>query len=338
MNNKPQIFFMVALTIVFVLSILVLSPFIITIVLAIVAAILLNPVYKRLTKLCWKNKTLGSILTVLLFYIVILLPISLISFQLFKEVQTVYTTFSMSDAPTLSSLNQSLNKLIQPINPSANIHLENYIGAVSSWFISHIGAIFSVTFDFFLKVLLATIAMFFLLRDGDKFKTIIKDLNPISSEAHDYLVSSIRTSVNSVVLGSIVIALIQGIVAGIGMAIFGIPNATLWGTATVIASFIPGIGTGLILGPAILYSLFFNSMFQTIGLLLWALIIVNAIDNFLRPAIMHKTINMHPLFILFSILGGISFIGPSGFILGPLILSLLFAMIRVYKLKEISIS
>ena len=344
-NNKSQIFFGVALAIVFVLSVLVLSPFLITLSLAVILSMLLYPVHKKITKFFWKSSPVGAIVTIILFYAIILVPISLISFQIFVEAQGVYSSYSLSTANTSSilSLNESINHNLKSIIPESfnaniDVHVEKYIGDSSSWLVANLGNFFTGTFEIFLKILIITISLFFLLKDGEKFKENIKDLSPISDEAYDYLAKNLKSSINFVVFGSLIIASIQGVVSGIGFAIFGIPNATLWGTVAALASFIPGFGTGAVFIPIIIYTFLYGSMFQTIGLLLWAMIFVNAIDNLLRPVVMQKSINIHPLFILFSVLGGISFIGPAGFILGPIILSLLFAMVRVYKMKEISIS
>ncbi len=339
MNNfKPQIFFGVSISVLFILSLLILSPFLITLCMALIVSIILNPVCKRIAKVTFGNKSIASIITILLFYVIIFIPVSLISFQLFKEAQEVYTSLDTPSAANVTAINQVINDNLKSIIPNSDVRIEKYIGGFSSWIISNLGNFFTGTFDMFLKILLATIALFFLLKDGEKFKKNIKDLSPISDDAYDYLVKSIETAVKTVVFGSVIIAVVQGVVSGIGMSIFGIPNATLWGTISIIAAFIPGIGTGIVFVPIIIYAFFYGTMFQAIGLLLWALIIVNIIDNLLRPLIMHKSVGIHPLFILFSVLGGISFIGPSGFIIGPLVLSLFFALIRVYKMKEIQIS
>ena len=333
MNNKSKIFFGVSLTTLFVLSVLVLSPFLITLSLAIIATIILHPIYRRITKICFGNKAIGSIITIFLFYVIIFIPVSLISFQLFKEAQGLYSSIDSPNASDIVGINNFINNNLSQIIPNSDIRIEKYVGQFSSWVISNLGNFFAGTFDIFLKILLITISLFFLLKDSEKFKKNIKDLSPISDEAYEHLISSIETAVKSVVFGSIIIAIVQGVVSGVGIALFGIPNATLLGTIAIVASFIPGVGTGIVFIPVILYSFFYGTMFNTIGLLLWALIVVNIIDNLLRPIIMHKSVGVHPLFILFSVLGGISFIGPAGFIIGPLILSLLLALVTAYKMK-----
>ncbi len=337
-NNKSQIFFGVALAIVFVLSVLVLSPFLTTLALAAIIAVLLNPVYKSVSRFFFKNKTIGALMTILIAGILIFVPVYFLSAQLFTEAQNSYNSLGISSATNILSLNHSINTSLKTIIPNVDVHLETYLGDLYSWVIANLGAFFSGTFDVFLKTLIVLISLFFLLKDGEAIHKSIRDMIPISGESYDYLVKSTKTIINSVVFGSIFVAVLQGVISGIGFSIFGIPNSVLWGTVATAAAFVPGFGTGALFIPMMIYAFVYGSIFQVIGLLLWAMIFINAIETFVRPMIIHKSVNIHPIFILFSILGGISLFGPVGSVLGPLILGLLFAMIRVYKMKEISIA
>ena len=125
-------------------------------------------------------------------------------------------------------------------------------------------------------------------------------------------------------------ALIQGILTAVGFTFFGIPNATLWGSVAAITALIPGIGTALVLLPAILYLYFSGETLFAVGLLLWGMTAVGLVDNFLGPKLVERGMRLHPFLILLSVLGGVGFFGPLGFLLGPLVLSLLFALIEIY--------
>jgi len=128
------------------------------------------------------------------------------------------------------------------------------------------------------------------------------------------------------------IAIIQGLLSGAGFFIFGVPNPALWGIIAAICALVPGFGTSLVLVPAIIYLFFAGTGAAAIGLALWGALLVGLVDNFLSPILMQRGINIHPLFILFSIIGGLAFFGPSGFIMGPLFLSLLFTLFDIYHL------
>ncbi|MDO8664313.1 MAG: AI-2E family transporter, partial [Candidatus Liptonbacteria bacterium] len=91
------------------------------------------------------------------------------------------------------------------------------------------------------------------------------------------------------------------------------------------------IGTALVLLPAILFLFLNGAVFSGIGLIVWGVGVVGLVDNFLGPKLVERGIRLHPFLILLSILGGIGFFGPLGFLLGPLALSLLFALLDIYS-------
>ena len=118
----------------------------------------------------------------------------------------------------------------------------------------------------------------------------------------------------------------------LGLAIFAVPSPALWGMVAVVASLIPAIGAGVIILPAAIYLFIASGPIFGLGILLWGALIVGLIDNLLRPKLIERGIHIHPLLILFSVLGGIGFFGVTGFLLGPLILSLLFALLDIYPI------
>jgi len=94
---------------------------------------------------------------------------------------------------------------------------------------------------------------------------------------------------------------------------------------------LPTIGTSLVSIPAIIFLVSTGAPTQALGLLIWSVVAVGMIDNLLSPLIVGSKINIPPLLILFSILGGISFLGPVGILVGPLTVSLLYALISIYR-------
>jgi predicted PurR-regulated permease PerM len=169
-----------------------------------------------------------------------------------------------------------------------------------------------------------------LLRDGQKLKAAVVSLSPLSDADNEFIARKLERAINSAVKGNILIALIQGVLTTAGFLIFGVPSALLWGSLAAIAALIPGIGTALVLAPAIVFLFLAGEMVSGIGLTLWGMTAVGLIDNFLGPKFVGRGVQLHPLIILLSVLGGVGFFGPIGFLLGPLIISLLFALIDIY--------
>ncbi len=155
-------------------------------------------------------------------------------------------------------------------------------------------------------------------------------LSPLSHEDDEILFGRLERAINSVIKGNLSIALIQGIIAAVGFTIFGLPNSVIWGTLTAFAALIPGVGTSLVVIPAVIYLFFASGMFPAIGLLVWGVLAVGLIDNFLGPKLIGSGMRLHPLFVLFAVLGGISLFGAIGIFLGPLTLAFLVALVSVY--------
>jgi predicted PurR-regulated permease PerM len=121
------------------------------------------------------------------------------------------------------------------------------------------------------------------------------------------------------------------VLSGVGFAIFGVPSPIIWAFVASIASFIPSFGTGLVMIPAVIFLFASGSIPSAIGLAIWGLVVVGLVDNLVGPILINRSgFRIHPLFILISVLGGIEFFGIVGFIAGPVIIGLLFALLEIY--------
>lgn len=297
---------------------------------SLILAILLSPVFRHIKK-GLKKDGLSAMLTVVFLIIIIILPLILVTNTIVDQAQSLYNHVSSSDALTSDSVTGWVEGKAQRFLPEFTIDTKSYLAGFSSWVVSKLGGIFSGTVDFILKLALAFVALFYFLRDGEKLKEHVIGLTPWSRKRDEMFMGSVKTAVRSVVAGSLVIALIQGLLSGIGFAIFGVPNSTLWGTVAAICALVPGVGTALVWIPAVIFLVATGApIWAIVGQVAWAVLLVGLIDNFLGPIILQKGINIHPLLILFSVLGGIQFFGPEGFILGPLVLSILFVLVKMF--------
>ena len=325
------IFFVIVCSIVTVMSFMVFSPFLTVLALAATAAVVIHPVYLWFLKL-YKGKTVFAALSsVIVLVVLVLLPISFLIVQLLGETKNLYDALAAGKDLGIVDFNLFLNNHLHRIVPDATIDVRAYIAEISAWVISHIGNLFSFTLEVVAKFLFGTIALFYFLKDGEIFKQGIRDLSPLPDTSDDLILHTLERTIKSVLIGTLVVAMVQGVLSGIGFTIFGLPNAILWGTVTSFAALVPGFGTSLVLAPAVVYLLFFHPGLAWLGLLVWSGFFVGLVDNFLGPKLVERGVHIHPLIILFSILGGAAFYGPEGFILGPLTISLLFALIRMYN-------
>jgi predicted PurR-regulated permease PerM len=172
--------------------------------------------------------------------------------------------------------------------------------------------------------------LYYFLKERARVDDAITRFSPLAPAETSALVKRLKQTINSVVKGSLFIALIQGALTAVGFLIFGIPNAVLWGSVAVIGALIPSVGTALVMVPGIIYLLLTSHTGAAIGLAIYGFIGVGTVDNFLRPYLVGGQASIHPLLVLLSVLGGIAFFGAGGLFLGPLVVSLLLGLLSIY--------
>ncbi|MBC7766947.1 AI-2E family transporter [Arenimonas sp.] len=337
--NKQNIYFIVLIAIFGLFSIFIFSKFIVVLVLAYIFSTLLLPVHEKinnfLKKTFIKNSSngLSALITMVLFVLIIITPISIILSRVVIDTQSVYETVT-TEGIDLNFINQKVASISHRFSPSLNFNLNKIAETVSQFFVNNIGNIFSGTVDIALKSFLFLLAMFYFLKDGKQFHEFYFFISPLRKESDEKIFDSIKQSVNSIMLGSLTVAVAQGVVTGLGLWVFGVPNPFFFGTLAGFLALIPGIGAPFVWIPAAIYLYFTREgSFVWLYQVIWGVFAVGLIDNFLGPKVMNKGIKIHQLFILLSIIGGISVFGPEGVILGPLVLSLFVSIIKIWNEK-----
>lgn len=339
-NNKFHVnFLLIVLVGVLLLCFFILTPFSTPLVAATIFAIVLQSLYKKiLTKTGGKEST-ASFITLFLSIFCILVPLIFLGSQIFKEAIGLYTltTENGGSQTLITTTINSVGSISENMIPGTgnfftnlSTNLDSYIKKGLVWLINHLGVAVSGVSGVLLDLFIFIISLFYLLRDGKQLKRKIIQLSPLVDKEDGELFDRLESAVNSVIRGSLLVALIQGVMTSIGFTIFGIPNSILWGTLTMIAALIPGIGTSLVLIPGIIYLFAMGNTLPAIGLIIWGVVAVGLIDNILGPKLVGQNLRIHPLLILLSVLGGISFFGPIGIFLGPITMSLLFALLSIY--------
>jgi len=322
-------FFFILLFITFVFSFLIFSPFWMVLLLGISFSIVLYPVYEWLNKRKLPN-WLSALLTVFFFIIIIGVPLFGMGVIVFNQSQNAYQIIvnNVHSLSFIDSINNSINRIL-PEGISFDLYekISNFISFVSS----NIASIFTSTLSTIFSLVLTLLSMFYFLKDGAHWRKALVILSPLSDTDDEKIINKLSRAVNGIIKGYLFIALIQGILMGVGLAIFGVPNSALWGLVTMITALVPSIGTAIISVPAIIFLLITGNTFEAIGLLVWAVAVVGMIDNLLSPFIVGNKINLPPFLILFSVLGGISLLGPIGILVGPLTISMLYTLISIYR-------
>lgn len=312
-----------------VFSFLIFRPFLPILVISACFAVVLHPTYswfrsKRLPD--W----LSAILTVVLFLLLVCGPLFAIGLIVFNQSEALYYSLAINaHADTfLSGIEENINNILPlDLNFDINDKISDLVALISH----NIASIFTTTLSTIFSVFLVLISLFLFLKDGDKWRKELILLSPLADKDDDKILKRLSNSINGIVKGYLFIAFVQGVMMGLGMAFFGVPNSALWGVVAAIGSLLPTVGTALISVPVVIFLFATGQTTQAIGMSIWAFAIVGWMDNLLNPMIIGKSINIPQILVLFSVLGGLALLGPIGFLIGPLTVSLLYALISIYK-------
>ncbi|MDY0040292.1 MAG: AI-2E family transporter [Desulforhabdus sp.] len=344
-NAGHRPFMLVLLLFALYLAYLTLRPFLHTIVFAIVFAMLLHPLQLRLVGLYRGRKNLAALTVVFVLTFLIALPVFLFISALVNQGLDTMSRVNewiregnlekLTDRQQLLSVEEWLKQHLSFVDFEKIDLQSNLLGFTSNFgqfalknAANILENVVSQVSHFFVMIFV----VFYLVRDGKEILTTIKYLSPLRDEQEERIFDGIRAVTRSVLLGSFLTALCQGLAGGIGLAIVGIP-ALFWGTVMGFSSLIPVVGTALVWGPAVIYLLLLGKWQSGVFLLIWSLLLVGSIDNFLRPFLMRGENNLSPFYIFLAIIGGVQYFGLAGILYGPLILTLAMVMLYIYSVE-----
>lgn len=182
-----------------------------------------------------------------------------------------------------------------------------------------------------LNLTIALFLLYYLLLAGHDTWSRVKPYLPFSPANADLLRDRFRDVTISTVIGTGLIAVIQGAAVGLGFVLTGLPNAFFWGAVTVLFAILPVVGSAMIWGPGALSLLLDGRYGASLFLLLLGLVVVANVDVVIRPAIFRQFAQIHPLVTLIGAIAGIGYFGLLGILIGPLALSYFFELIRMYQ-------
>lgn len=337
-NSKDRnIPFFVVLGLVTLLFLYLLKPFFFPLFWAVVIAGVFRPLYRRINgKLHRPN--LSTLILFMMIALIVLLPAGIIGKMAFNESVRLYAAL----APDTQNMDQSLHRFIDTISGNSVLRLLNIEKAVVvskatevaqgivSFILSHLKSLTQNTLGLLVKFAIMLYALFFLIRDGDRFlQTVIRHL-PMGMGRETFLYERFIATARSTLKVTLIIGGIQGILGGLVFFVTGIEGALIWGFLMVLTAIIPAVGCSIIWGPAGVLMLLGGHLWEGMLILVFGFVVISTVDNLLRPLMIGKDVEMHPLLIFLSTLGGIVLFGFSGFVIGPVITSLLIALWDMY--------
>jgi predicted PurR-regulated permease PerM len=334
--NKITLLFLIIL--ISALFISMISNFLMPLLLAGIFSAMAQPIYKKIAQLLRDRRRAASLITILLFVIIILVPVSglvsIVTSQAIKVGQSVTPWVQLQiDQP--AAFSEYLQRLpfydeILPHRSQIISKAGELASRISMFLVNSLsaGAIGTVNFIFMFFVFLY-VSYFFLI-DGKLLLDRILLYLPLEDRKEQRLLDRFTSVTRAMLKGTALIGVLQGTLAGIAFAVVGIEAAVFWGTVMTVLSIIPAIGSALVWVPAAIILAAGGSYLKAIGLTLFCGLIVGSLDNVLRPRLVGKDTQMHDLMIFFGTMGGIVMFGLIGFIVGPIIAALFVTIWEIY--------
>lgn len=335
-DRKQQLYFLLlVLAGTLTLSFFVLRPFLYVLALAMVCAAALQPVYQAMVRIMHGRRGFSALITILFTALIVLVPLALLGARVVEEAQQMYSSLAGGGVQAVAhtvvtSMPESVQRLF-PSSQELSGVVERYATQGLGWLLQNLGSVFASVVATFANTLLFLIALYFLLKDGKALKMAVIAISPLADADDETIARRLEAAIRAVLQGRLLIAVLQGALASVGFSLFGVPNGVLWGGVAALAALIPGIGTALVILPAAGFLFFSGDTVSGLGLLAWGTGVVGLVDNFLSPKLIGRGMQLHPLIVLLSVLGGLGFFGFAGFLLGPLVVSLFFALLDIYS-------
>ncbi len=347
MNSKrATIVFLTALVLLaLVLTIVITRPFFRPFAFALILAIVFYPLHNFILRFTRQRRGLSALFSTLAVILLFGVPAFIITTLAANEALSAahylgrrsaeeggLTQFAMvlAERPV-----QFLGRWIDLSHYDMRAMIASNTQKVSLEMVSLGAAVLSNLAHFTVDALITIVILFFFFRDGKEWALRAGKLTPLSAAQVSHLYQNISDTIIANVYGILTVGVAQGVLTGIAMRIVGMPSSLLLGLAAGFCSIIPVVGSSLVWAPVAIYLLLSGAVWKGVFLLIWGLLVISTADNLLRPLVVAGRVELHPMVLLFFILGGVEAFGFLGLFLGPVVASVLAAVFGMLR-EELS--
>ncbi len=347
-SRIPMLFFAGCFVLITYFLFQVFRSFFSILVWATVLTVVFHPLFDRILKVVRGRRAAAALVACLLILILIILPVTLLGILLSQQSISLYHSLqsnmgSGGDASARLAefenrpwvqwalhLARSWFKLEDTDLPGL---IQQLAGAVSRFVIAGAPSVLAGFGGLLYGFLMVFITMFFLFKDGPIIMSFVRASNPLPQVYESEIIKKFRDVSYATFYGSILTALVQGILAGLLFWALGVGSPLFWGALVAFVSLVPIVGAFLVWVPMSGYLILTGQ--TTRGILLIAIggLVVSSVDNVLKPAIIRGRTDMHPLLVFMSVLGGMQAFGFLGILLGPLIVAIFLSFLNFYKVR-----
>lgn len=310
----------------------------VALLLAAIFAGMFHPLYRKLRSWLGGRSVFAALVTVVVLILVVLIPLSvfvgIVAAQALDVTQSVgpWVQRQIDQPDQLDRLLWSNPRLewLQPYQHELMTKVSELAGMLGTFLVNSVAAATRGTASFLLSTFVMLYAFFYFLLSGRDLLAKVLYYIPLEPDDENLMVEKFLSVTRATLKGSLVIGVVQGLLAGAGFAVAGIDGAAFWGTVMAVLSIIPAVGAGLVWVPGVIYLFVAGKSGAAIALGIWCLVVVGTVDNFLRPALVGRDTKMPDLMVLISTLGGLFYFGAVGFIIGPVVAALFIAVWEIY--------
>jgi predicted PurR-regulated permease PerM len=296
------------------LTFFVIKPFIITIVLAAIIAYFLYPVHKRLLKHVGENISTSILTATVLIFVII----------------TVYYGINLILNESVNFYQFILNADLGEISPM----IAQFSQILTSKLIAVISDQISTVMHLILSLSIFFVSLFYFIREGKEIGAAIFRNMPFEVGHKKRIFNEMKINVDAFIHVQVVIGIFQGIIAAIGLYLFGLPYPLIAGIIAMILSILPIVGPYLLYIPLGVLVYLQYGLNMAIGIVLYGIILGSIMDYVIRPLFYGKKINLHPMVTFLGIFGGLEMFGVLGIIIGPILLSISISLIKELRIKN----
>lgn len=333
-------FFLAVFTLSCIMMGWLLWPFVSVIILAIVVTAVFMPVYKLLNRKF--NPTLASLLTCVLIFFVLFLPLSFLVGILANEAWELYLTArgALQSKPIMELLersdifdktNQFLARFkIEITGEQLNRAIAEVGRVVALFLYEQARSITTNVLKFIVNFFFMLLIIFYLLIDSPRLISFIFKMSPLPEDQDQILIQKFKDIATAILLGNGLGGLIQGTLGGIVFALFGLKSPFVWGFIMALLAFLPILGIGAVFVPTAIFLFLQGRIAAGIFFLVFYVILSGGIEYLFKPKLVGQRVRMHTLIVFLSIIGGLKLFGILGIIYGPLVVTAFLTLAEIY--------
>lgn len=320
----------------------VFKPFLIEIIVAAIMVTIFYRPYLALTNFLKGRKNISALLMCLFLVAIVILPTvkgiiyasdkSVIAYNETVQYFSKNNVGELLKSPIAQRLNLNNIDIVNFTDGAFKDIILNVFEKSSNWLISGATSTLIHTTNFIISLFIIILTMFFFFVDGEKMLKSIMRLSPLQDHYDREIFKKFKEVSYTTMISTFVVAVAQGVVGAIGFAIVGFPPF-LAGVLVALLSLLPYIGSMIFYVPVALYYLLMGDVWQGIFILCWGFFIIGTIDNVIRAWMLKGKAQINPIFVVFSVLGGIVLFGFWGVVIGPLIVAVTATILHIYDLE-----